>query len=144
MTHDTISRASTGARAARGGRLLLRSFPRLMGAITVVYAVYVLVSPEAMTSPIALSGDEPDAGLALLTRGMLARDLACGLAMMLVPAGWPLGTAIAIRVASDLSDALIMGTGLPTAEARTSAVLVAGTFGLLCALSAFGARREGA
>lgn len=117
-------------------------FPRAMGVITVGYALYVLAYPEAMTGPTALSSGEPDAGLATLTRSMLVRDLACGVAMIAVPAGWPLLTALGIRVASDLGDAVIMGTSLPTAEARGSAIAVAGVFAALCALSAFGARRS--
>lgn len=112
-----------------------------MGAVTVVYAVAVLVHPETMTDPLGLSDGTATADQELLTRSMLARDLACGLAMMFVPAGWPLLTAIGIRVASDLGDAVIMGTGLPTAPERMSALLVAGGFGVLCALSALGARR---
>lgn len=78
-----------------------------------------------------------------LARTMLVRDLACGLAMMFAPAGWPLLTAIGIRVAADFGDALIMGTGLPTDADRAAALMVAGGFGVLCALSALGARRPG-
>ncbi|WP_211718391.1 hypothetical protein [Nocardiopsis sp. MG754419] len=126
------------------GSTLLRAFPRVMGAVTVGYALLVLVSPEVMTGALGLSQGAADPDLALLTRTMLVRDLACGVAMMCVPAGWPLLTAIGIRVASDLGDALIFGAGLPTEADRMAALLVAGGFGVLCALSALGARRPAA
>lgn len=112
-----------------------------MGAVTVGYAVAVLFDPELMTGPMGLSGGAADPGLEVLTRAMLARDLACGAAMMFVPAGWPLLTAIGIRVASDFADAVIMGSALPAPD-RTEALLAAGGFGVLCALSALGARRR--
>lgn len=142
----SLASEPSGARSgalglSRVGTTLLRAFPRVMGAVTLVYALLVIVSPEVMTDAIGLSEGAADADLALLTRTMLVRDLACGLAMMFVPAGWPLLTAIGIRVASDFGDALIMGTGLPTGADRTAALLVAGVFGVLCALSALGARR---
>lgn len=130
---------STAGRSVGGA--LLRAFPRVMGAITVGYALLVPVSPEVMTDAIGLSHGAAAPDLALLTRTMLLRDLACGLAMVFAPAGWPLLTAIAIRVASDLGDALVMGAGLPTDADRCAALVVAGGFGVLCALSAFGARR---
>lgn len=125
----------------RTGSLLLRAFPRVMGAATVGYATLVIINPETMTGAIGLSDGAAEPGIEVLTRTMLARDLACGAAMMFAPAGWPLLTAIGIRVASDLGDAVIMGTSLPTSEDRNAALLVAGGYGVLCALSALGARR---
>ncbi|MFW5420817.1 hypothetical protein J0910_29800 [Nocardiopsis sp. CNT-189] len=139
--HDPARGRSSAPAPSRTGAFLLRAFPRLMGAATVGYAVLVLVSPEAMTDSIGLSDGAADPGLEVLTRAVLARDLACGVAMMFAPRGLPLLTAIGIRVASDFSDALIMGTGLPMAADRSAALLVAGGFGALCALSALGARR---
>lgn len=140
--HERFRSGGSAVSPARTGRALLRAFPRVMGAVTVGYALLVLIDPAVMTGAIGLSQDGVDPDLALLTRTMLVRDLACGLAMVFVPAGWPLLTAIAIRAASDLGDALIMGTALPTDADRTAALLVAGGFGLLCALSALGARRR--
>ena len=113
----------------------------VLGAATVGYAVVVLARPETMTDAIGLSDGEADEGVQVLTRAMLARDLACGTAMMVAPAGWPLLTAIGIRVASDVGDAAIMGTSLPTSADRNAALMVAGGYGVLCALSALGARR---
>ncbi|MBE3000627.1 hypothetical protein IDM40_18250 [Nocardiopsis sp. HNM0947] len=139
MSSERVS-PRTRSTPRTAGRFLLSAFPRVMGAVTVGYAVVVLARPETMTAAIGLSEGAPDPDLALLTRTMLVRDLACGAAMMLVPAGWPLLTAIGIRVASDAGDAAIMGTGLPTGDDRTAALLVAGGFGVLCALSALGAR----
>lgn len=112
-----------------------------MGAVTVGYAALVIINPETMTDAIGLSDGAADPNTELLTRTMLGRDLACGAAMMFAPAGWPLLTAIGIRVASDLGDAVIMGISLPTSEDRKTALLVAGGYGVLCALSALGARR---
>ncbi|GLU49080.1 hypothetical protein [Nocardiopsis ansamitocini] len=117
----------------------LRLLPRALGVFTMGYALYVIASPEAMTVPTALSGQVADPEVATLTRAVLARDLACGAAMLLVPSGAALYTAIGIRVASDLGDAIGFGLTLPTQDARTSSVLVAGVFGAVCALSALGA-----
>ncbi|QBI54579.1 hypothetical protein [Streptomonospora litoralis] len=144
-----MSDATTGAAAEappsrsaarRAGWVALRLFPRVMGGITVVYAVLVLVAPATMLAPMGLAPGE--AGMDALARAMLVRDLACGAAMVLVPAGWPLLTAIAVRVASDFGDALVLGLSLPDPGARLSAVLAAGGFGTLCALSALGAQRS--
>ncbi|WP_460855350.1 hypothetical protein [Nocardiopsis coralliicola] len=127
-------------RARRIGRAALRLFPRVLGLFTAAYAVWVIADPAALTGPLGMPADDP--GTEVLVRTMLVRDAACGAAMLLAPYGAPLLTAIAIRVASDLGDAVLFGTLLPAAEARPAAIAVAGAFGLVCALSALGAGRR--
>ncbi|WP_051864777.1 hypothetical protein [Streptosporangium roseum] len=60
----------------------------------------------------------------------------------LAPLGRPLQVAVAVRVASDLGDAAVLGLSLPAGETRIKAVVVALGRRALCALSMLGARRR--
>ncbi|GLZ41013.1 hypothetical protein [Actinokineospora sp. NBRC 105648] len=118
-------------------------FPRALGLATAAYGVAVTVRPALMAGPTGLTDakGEPSTGVALLTRSIGIRDIASGLAMAFAPAGTPLRAAIAVRVASDVGDAIGFGVGLPDADTRRKAALVAGVWGGLCALSALASRR---
>ncbi|MBM7772336.1 hypothetical protein JOD54_002540 [Actinokineospora baliensis] len=112
--------------------------PRVLGIATALYGAAVAVRPALMARPTGLvtSTGEPARGVAVLTRSIGVRDVATGLAMAVAPAGKPLRTAIAVRVAADVADAVGFGTGLPDAEARRKSAVVAGVWAGLCALSA--------
>jgi hypothetical protein len=97
-------------------------FPRALGAVTAVYGATVIVRPELLTKPsdLAATSDMKSA-----VRAVAARDLASGLAMTFAPVGRSLRVALAIRIASDLSDAIIFGAKLPTQVARRKAAAAA-------------------
>ncbi|MGQ0840602.1 hypothetical protein [Actinokineospora sp.] len=112
--------------------------PRALGAATAVYGAAVTIRPELMAKPTGLvdSDGAPARGVAVLTRSIGVRDIATGLAMVFAPPGAPLRAAIAVRVVSDLGDAVGFGTGLADADARRKSAVVAGGWSVLCALSA--------
>ncbi|WP_156753805.1 hypothetical protein [Actinokineospora pegani] len=118
--------------------------PRALGVATALYGAAVAVRPALMAKPTGLVGGsgEPGPGVSVLTRSIGVRDLATGLAMALAPAGAPLRGAIAVRVVSDLVDAVGFGTGLPSARARKNSALVAGGWAVLCGLSVIAAGRD--
>ncbi|OLR89452.1 hypothetical protein [Actinokineospora bangkokensis] len=115
--------------------------PRALGVATAVYGAAVTARPTLMAKPTGLvnAAGSPSRGVAVLTRSIGVRDVATGLAMALAPAGAPLRAAIAVRVVSDLADAVGFGTGLPGADARRNSALVAGGWAALCGLSALAA-----
>lgn len=113
-------------------------FPRALGVATAAYSVAIIARPDLFTGPTKLTadGEPPSRGTAIGVRALGGRDLASGLAMALAPAGAPLRTAVGVRVGSDLVDLVLLGTGLPDADARRKAIGVATAWGALCALSA--------
>lgn len=116
--------------------------PRLLGALTAAYGAGLLVSPkQLLAQPCDLTeGDgSVSAPVATLSRAIGARDVISGLLMCAAPRGNALRAAIAVRAASDLADAAVLGVSLPNAQARAKAAAVAGSWGGLCALSARGA-----
>ena len=116
-------------------------FPRALGVATAAYSVAIIVSPSLFAKPTKLQqeGTPLPTATAIGIRALGGRDLACGLAMALAPAGHALRTAIAVRVGSDLVDLVLLGTSLPDPTARTKAVAVAAGWGTLCGLSYLGA-----
>lgn len=112
-------------------------FPRALGIATAAYSAAIIARPDLFTGPTKLTerGQTPPRGTAIGVRALGGRDLACGLAMALAPAGAPLRTAVGVRVGSDVVDLVLLGTSLPDAEARTKAISVAAGWGALCALS---------
>lgn len=118
-------------------------FPRLLGAATAGYGVAIIARPELFCRPTGLvSGAEPPtASDAVLTRAIGARDLVSGIAMALAPAGWPLRTAIGVRVGADIADVVVLGAGLPDQDSREKATMASAAWGALCALSVLAADR---
>ncbi len=116
--------------------------PRALGLATAAYGAAVTLRPALMAKPTGLvtGSGEPKTGVAVLTRSIGVRDIATGLAMAFAPAGTPLRMAIAVRVASDVADAVGFGTGLPDPGARRNSAMVAGAWAGLCALSALASR----
>ena len=118
-------------------------FPRLLGAATAAYSVAIIAKPELFCRPTGLvSGSEtPTDSQKVLTRAIGGRDLASGLAMAFAPAGWPLKTAIGVRVGADVADLVVLGAGLPDQDGREKATMAAAAWGALCALSVLAADR---
>lgn len=114
------------------------TLPAILGGLTAAYAAAVIVRPKVLAGPCDLTGPGGglSTGVATLSRSVGARDLASGLAMVLAPTATATRVAIAVRVASDLSDALVLGSTLPTASARRKAAAVGVLWGALCAASA--------
>ncbi|MFF4610443.1 hypothetical protein ACFY1Q_12350 [Streptomyces albidoflavus] len=87
---------------------------RAVGAATAVYGALVTVRPGLLAKPSGLTtadGDVPrDTEICL--RPLVWRDLAVGVAMVTAPEGPALRTATAVRIASDLGDALLLGPTL--------------------------------
>ena len=116
------------------------ALPRVMGAATMLYSAAVLVRPSLLAKPCGLTAtDDVPRSVAVLVRGIAARDLASGAAMVAAPPGAPLRAATAVRVASDLGDAVVFGTGL-TRQRAPKVAAVAALWGALCAASAVVAR----
>ncbi|MFD1146582.1 hypothetical protein [Saccharothrix hoggarensis] len=105
-------------------------FPRALGAATAAFGAALVVRPELMTGPTGLRATP---GLRTVVRAVGTRDLVSGLAMVLAPAGRPLRVALAARVATDASDAVVFGSALPTAAARRKSALVTLCWAALCA-----------
>lgn len=111
---------------------------RVLGAVTAAYSVTIIAAPRVLAKPCGLttSTGEVTAAVRTLTAGIGARDAAIGLAMVFAPAGKPLRTALAARVASDAADAVVFGTGLPDRSARKKVAAFATAWAALCAASA--------
>lgn len=112
-------------------------FPRLLGAATAAYGTAVTLKPGLLAGPAGLTENATTPpGTAVACRAVGIRDLISGAAMTAVTSPAALRTAIAIRVASDLGDAAVLGTSLPDRQARRKNSAIALSWGLLCGLSA--------
>jgi hypothetical protein len=118
-------------------------FPRLLGAATAAYGTAVTINPGFLAGPAGLAenGTTPR-GTAVACRAVGIRDLISGAAMTGAKSPAALRTAIAIRAASDLGDAAVLGTSLPDKQARRRVGAVALSWGLLCGLSAATLKRR--
>lgn len=119
-------------------------FPRVLGVLTAGFGTAVLVRPALLAGPVELTERDGTVspGVAALTRALACRDIANGLAMACAPTPRVLAAGLAVRTASDAADAAVFGTRLPSPAARHKAVLAAGSWAVLCALSALSLRRR--
>lgn len=117
-------------------------FPRLLGVATVAYGAAIAVRPTLLAAPCGLTGEDGRVSreVDVLCRGIGARDVVSGLAMMTAREKPALRQAIAVRVASDVGDASVFGTLLPDSGARVKAAAAATGWATLCALSALSVR----
>ncbi|MDT0309519.1 hypothetical protein RM780_21535 [Streptomyces sp. DSM 44917] len=88
---------------------------RTVGAATALYGLAVAARPGLLARPSGL-GD--GAAVRAAVRPLAWRDAASGLALALAPQGPALRTAAAVRLASDLGDAALLGGTLPAGRAR--------------------------
>ncbi|MFR0357203.1 hypothetical protein [Streptomyces sediminimaris] len=100
---------------------------RLIGATTFAYGMATAYRPGLIARPSGLV--DPHGGVgphtAMVVRPLAWRDAAGGLAMVVAPRGGALATASAVRVASDLGDAVLLGSTLPGRPRRVVAALTA-------------------
>jgi hypothetical protein len=113
--------------------------PRLLGLATAAYGAAVFVRPALLLKPSGMRHGDHD--LDAVVRTLAARDLASGVAMAVAPSRKAMRVAIGVRVASDVSDAVVLGKALAGRPERSKILAVAGGWGLLCALSALVTRR---
>jgi hypothetical protein len=113
-------------------------FPRLIGAATAIYGGAVVLRPTLLTEPCKLTdavGRTPKSAKAL-AQSVGARDFASGLALAVAPTNRSLQVALAVRVLSDVGDAVLLGKHAPDADTRKKVVGVAAGWAVLTALSA--------
>ncbi|MPZ82155.1 MAG: hypothetical protein GEV28_17860 [Actinophytocola sp.] len=117
--------------------------PRVLGIATAAYGAAITAKPALLLGPSGmLRGTEPEPEQATFVRTLGIRDLASGLAMAFAPSRKALRTAIAVRVASDAGDLVVLGQALRGKPERTKVMTIAGGWGALCALSAITTRRR--
>ncbi|MEU3063881.1 hypothetical protein AB0P12_26630 [Streptomyces subrutilus] len=112
-----------------------------MGVATLGYGVAVACRPQVLARPCGL----PEQGSpALLIRALGVRDAVIGAAMLAVPEGPALRTAVLCRVAVDAGDALLFGTFLPGRTERAKAASAALGWAALSGLTLTGGARGAA
>ncbi|RTL70512.1 MAG: hypothetical protein EKK42_02775 [Pseudonocardiaceae bacterium] len=94
---------------------------RFLGAATATYAAATLVRPSVLAGPVQL-GTSPATDA--LVRAVGVRDLASGLALVATN-GHAGVVASAVRIGSDLGDAVVFGLSDLPADGRRKAVGVA-------------------
>jgi hypothetical protein len=113
--------------------------PRLLGLATAAYGAAITAKPGLLLKPSGMPQDDPH--LHTFTRTLGIRDLASGVAMAVAPTRKAMRLAIAVRVASDAGDLVVLGTAMAGKPEQKKIVAVAGGWGLLCALSALATRK---
>ncbi|MGH3762179.1 hypothetical protein [Actinophytocola sp.] len=84
--------------------------PRALGIATAAYGAAITAKPVLPLKPSGmLHGHAPEADQEAFVRTLGVRDLASGVAMALAPGRGAMRTAIAVRVASDLGDLVVLG-----------------------------------
>lgn len=113
--------------------------PRLLGVATAAYGAAIFAKPGLLLKASGMRHDDHD--LDAVVRTLAIRDLASGVAMAVAPSRKAMRLAIAVRVASDAGDAVVLSRALTGKPERNKILSVAGGWGLLCALSALATRR---
>ncbi|MEU1708749.1 hypothetical protein ABZ478_25895 [Streptomyces sp. NPDC005706] len=100
---------------------------RIIGAATLAYGAATAYRPDLLARPCGLVDRDGDVGphTAAVLRPLAVRDAVSGLAMAVAPRGPALVTASAVRIASDVGDAVLFGTALPGRFRRAGAVVTA-------------------
>ncbi|HEY7592247.1 MAG TPA: hypothetical protein VH969_03770 [Actinophytocola sp.] len=116
-------------------------FPRALGVATAAYGAAITARPALLLKPSGLlRGGRPEPEQETFVRTLGVRDLASGLAMAFAPGRRAMRTAIAVRVASDLGDLVVLGRALEGKPERTTVLAAAGGWAAVCALSALATR----
>jgi hypothetical protein len=117
--------------------------PRALGVATAAYGVAITTRPALLLKPSGmLRGARPEPEQETFVRTLGIRDVASGLAMAFAPGGAALRTAIAVRVAADLGDLVVLGRALRGRPERPKVMAAAGGWAAVCALSALATRRR--
>jgi hypothetical protein len=118
----------------------MSALPRILGFVTAAYSGAIGIKPVLLARPCGLAEgpdqSEVSPAVRTLIGGIGARDLAIGTAMVLAPRGPALRWAIRMRVASDLGDVVVFGSGLPDPGRKARIAGFAAAWAGLCALSA--------
>lgn len=116
---------------------------RILGALTAGYGLNELLRPQHLAKAAHL-GDPRNASPAVRTlgAGLGLRDIVSGAAMALAPAGRMLDTAVAARVAFDVTDAVAFAIGSPGAKTKVKVAGVALGWAALCGTSRAWTRRS--
>ncbi|MFF8596251.1 hypothetical protein ACF061_33440 [Streptomyces sp. NPDC015220] len=97
---------------------------RMIGAATVAYGAVAVYRPDWMARPVGMT--DPQGGThrhtAMALRPLAWRDAVSGLSMLLAPRGPALVTATAVRIASDVGDAVLFGRTVSGRVRRAAAV----------------------
>lgn len=118
----------------------MRWLPRALGVATAAYGATIFVKPELLLRPSGMLRAETEPEQATFVRTLAVRDLASGLAMTFARGRKAMRVAIAVRVASDAGDLVVLGNALRGRPERGKVMAVAGGWGALCALSALTTR----
>lgn len=112
------------------------AYPRTLGLLTFCYGAYTAARPGSLIHASELESRAAPPSRTGRALGILvgARDVISGAAMMLTPPGRARQTAVAARVACDLTDVVAFGLAVPS-TARAKVMSVAAGWGLLCATS---------
>ncbi|WP_235910165.1 hypothetical protein [Goekera deserti] len=105
---------------------------RVLGVATAGFGVLEFARPDLYGTAAGLG--PPSRALRTLHHTLGVRDVVIGVGMTLAPAGTPLRTVTAVRVFSDLTDAVAFGLNAP-ADKRAKSLAVALGYAGLCALS---------
>ncbi|GGL93459.1 hypothetical protein GCM10010129_41650 [Streptomyces fumigatiscleroticus] len=95
--------------------------------MTCVYGIATAYRPGLLARPSGLVDPQGGTGphTAIVVRPLAWRDAVTGLAMVLAPQGPALATATAVRIASDVGDALLLSGTLPGRFRRAGAAVTA-------------------
>ncbi|MFI8192168.1 hypothetical protein ACIF8T_25865 [Streptomyces sp. NPDC085946] len=116
---------------------------RALGAATCAYGVAAVYRPGLLARPLGLVDPHGrvDPRSALVVRPMAWRDAATGLAMLAAPEGKALATVTAVRIASDVGDAVLFSAALPGRFRRAVAAVSALGWAALGVAGLTGSRR---
>ena len=114
--------------------------PRLLGVATAAYGAAIIGEARAAAEAVRHAGGTSP-NLHTFVRTLGVRDLASGVAMAVAPSRKAMRVAIAVRVASDAGDLVVLGKAMAGKPEQKKIIAVAGGWGLLCALSALATRR---
>ncbi|MFD7710029.1 hypothetical protein ACFV6E_24815 [Streptomyces sp. NPDC059785] len=120
------------------------SLLRAVGAATCAYGLATACRPGLLARPTGLV--DPHGGVgphtAMVVRPLAWRDAASGLAMLVAPAGPALVTATAVRIASDVGDAVFFGTVLPGRVRRIGSAVTALSWAAVATAGLIGSDRR--
>ncbi|HWM01753.1 MAG TPA: hypothetical protein VNP92_05390 [Actinophytocola sp.] len=116
---------------------------RALGVGTAIYGAAIFAKPAFLLKPAGLlRGDKPEPEQEVFVRTLGGRDFASGVAMALAPGRKAMRIALAVRVASDLTDLVVLGRALRGEPEHGKVMAIAGGWGALCALSALATRKR--
>ncbi|MFI2645807.1 hypothetical protein [Streptomyces sp. NPDC018610] len=116
----------------------------MIGAATAAYGMAAACRPDWMARPVGMVDPQgvTHRHTAMALRPLAWRDAASGLSMLLAPRGPALVTATAVRIASDVGDAVLFGRTVSGRVRRAGAVASALGWAALTAAALAGAPHD--